>query len=361
MRSAFALGGLAGVNLHGAGFLRAALESDHRPALLSCTSGAIAWVAAYLEAAKLPRARGLAYLDAAAERLVAQTNPLPPFLRPFDASWLAVTGIPGIFTPATAAYWLRWMHGPPLSLDQLAERIFPARMYDPTRGDEWFAATASTLSAADIPVFTNSYAPAEGVEYVYCNPPALDLVRGKTKSAGLYKREGAVAPCRRYEPIDADALKAALWLFDYGFESDAEFAGTLHVDGAYHRQMIIDEFTMGTKETRPDAIFAVCPQRLQWDRPPRQAFEQAVFRTDMFMNASYAGEVALIEYVNRRLGEKPDAGRKVIQVLRVDNTIPVGFTDFFVERAEIYAASYAQGKACLTDVTVSGLQDAAGR
>ena len=53
VRVAFALGGLAGNNAHGAGFLQAALDENVRPNLISCTTGQILWVARYLDALKL--------------------------------------------------------------------------------------------------------------------------------------------------------------------------------------------------------------------------------------------------------------------------------------------------------------------
>jgi hypothetical protein len=46
----FALGGLAGNNAHGAGFLEAALKNNLKPVAISCTSGQIHWVYEYLRA-----------------------------------------------------------------------------------------------------------------------------------------------------------------------------------------------------------------------------------------------------------------------------------------------------------------------
>ncbi len=48
LRIAFALGGLAGHNAHGAGFLHAALTRGIDPDVISCTSGQIYWVYQYL-------------------------------------------------------------------------------------------------------------------------------------------------------------------------------------------------------------------------------------------------------------------------------------------------------------------------
>ena len=44
----FALGGLAGNNAHGAGFLQAALDTRVTPEMISCTSGQLLWVWYYL-------------------------------------------------------------------------------------------------------------------------------------------------------------------------------------------------------------------------------------------------------------------------------------------------------------------------
>ena len=45
---AFALGGLGWNNADGAGFLQAALDTNVRPMMMSCTSGQILWAFRYL-------------------------------------------------------------------------------------------------------------------------------------------------------------------------------------------------------------------------------------------------------------------------------------------------------------------------
>ena len=45
---AFAMGGLAGNNAHGAGFLQAALERRIQPKMISCTSGQIGRVNSFV-------------------------------------------------------------------------------------------------------------------------------------------------------------------------------------------------------------------------------------------------------------------------------------------------------------------------
>ena len=49
---AFALGGLAGNNAHGAGFLQAAIDAEIEPGMISFSSGQILWVFRYLQEKK---------------------------------------------------------------------------------------------------------------------------------------------------------------------------------------------------------------------------------------------------------------------------------------------------------------------
>lgn len=44
----FALGGLGGFNAHGVGFLQTASKLGVKPAIISCTSGMVAWTARWL-------------------------------------------------------------------------------------------------------------------------------------------------------------------------------------------------------------------------------------------------------------------------------------------------------------------------
>ena len=65
---AFALGGLAGNNAHGAGFLQAALDAGVEPLMISCTSGQIRWAFEYLRG---PAARNGASLRDVMEEMIA--------------------------------------------------------------------------------------------------------------------------------------------------------------------------------------------------------------------------------------------------------------------------------------------------
>src|SRR6267378_6619437 len=95
---AFALGGLAGNNAHGAGFLEAALKKNVEPTMISFTSGQILWVARYLACSK-PGAPGLRAL------LAEAIGELRAFHSPdLDLAKLSLWGKPGVFRPAGPAY-----------------------------------------------------------------------------------------------------------------------------------------------------------------------------------------------------------------------------------------------------------------
>ena len=69
----FALGGLAGNNAQGAGFLAAALDAKMTPTVLSCTSGQIYWTYLYLTALK--KGRNGDFLEEKMDEYLAETEP----------------------------------------------------------------------------------------------------------------------------------------------------------------------------------------------------------------------------------------------------------------------------------------------
>ena len=87
-----------------------------------------------------------------------------------------------------------------------------------------------------------------------------------------------------YRPIDADAVRSALWLSLYGFSN--RYQGETAIDGAYQRQLIV------SKLTSCDVIYAIKPQASAWQAVPGNLFEVQDFNTEMWINASFAAEVA---------------------------------------------------------------------
>src|SRR5215470_10942463 len=95
---AFALGGLAGNNAHGAGFLEAALKKQVEPTMLSFTSGQILWVSRYLACRK----SGTTGLRALLAEDIEQVRAF--HAADLDLAKLSLWGKPGVFRPAGADY-----------------------------------------------------------------------------------------------------------------------------------------------------------------------------------------------------------------------------------------------------------------
>jgi hypothetical protein len=102
---AFALGGLAGNNAHGAGFLQAALDTEARPEFISCTSGQILWVHRYLQARM--RGKPAAATTALRNELVRDIDEMERFHQPdLDLITLALFGRASIFRLSSHEYML---------------------------------------------------------------------------------------------------------------------------------------------------------------------------------------------------------------------------------------------------------------
>lgn len=238
---AMAVGGVGGFNAHDAGVLSAAHECGLTPDIITCTSGAIFWTHLFLTDPDSIRAQ--------VEQQAAEVNGA-------TALQVAVLGDPGVFRPAYASYLARWFtppSGPPVRA--LLDRLFPAQLYQPTLTPEFFTQVAEDLSRASTPVAFNAYAVSSGHELVFCNQAAfafLGLSPGHTRPHDIPGDDVVT----EYQPIDADAVRAALWLTLYGFAN--RYQGETAIDGAYQRQLIISELT------RCDVIYAIKPQASAW-------------------------------------------------------------------------------------------------
>ena len=106
----------------------------------------------------------------------------------------------------------------------------------------------------------NAYAVTSGRELVFCNQATFGFLG---LSPGHVRRHDIPGEdiSTEYRPIDADAVRAALWLTLYGFSN--RYAGETAIDGAYQRQLIMSELT------GCDVIYAIKPQASAWRaRPP---------------------------------------------------------------------------------------------
>jgi hypothetical protein len=313
---AMALGGLGGFNAHDAGVLAAAHECGLEPDIITCTSGAIFWTDLFLTNPGAIRDQVVQQVEA-----VSGAN----------AVEVAVLGDPGVFSPAYASWWERWFappSGPPLR--DLLDRLFPAQLYQSTRPETFFAQIAADFNAASTPIMFNAYAVTSGRELVFCNQAAfgfLGLSPGHVRPHDIPGEDIST----EYRPIDADAVRAALWLTLYGFAN--RYAGETAIDGAYQRQVIMSELT------GCDVIYAIKPQASAWRaRPPSNYFEVQDFNTEMSFNTSFAAEVAGLR------AARTAAAREPIRIEPITMHRPLGYFNYFVEKLPNYTEGYQQAR-----------------
>lgn len=323
-RTAFALGGLAGGNAFGAGFLAAAREFDVRPSAISCTSGMIVWTAHFLAGHDL-REELRAFL--------AEMPQAPEGAPAFSSQWMLAKGLPGVFRPATSEYWERWSGISPLTNPkQWADMLLPAQTWVPTRSPEFFAFIAETLAESNVAVMLNAFCPPTGLELLFINAAACEQ---------LGVEWGHQTMTTHYMPITAEAVEAALHLYSYGYERT--YFGLHLIDGAYHRQFILNELCELRMPHKPDALWIVRPQNSRWiGDMPSNYFEQRELETEIGMNSSYSMQLTRIELINRLLREgklRGDEFRQV-QVELFQFVGKRGFFDYFIESEDVFNMAY---------------------
>jgi hypothetical protein len=377
----FALSGLGGNNAHGAGFLAAAQDAagrgDDHPALfpnlkmITCTSGTIASVAAYLQGQDL-RAMVQAGIDA-----VDRATWLPrehwadPVRLALITGWVGVPGIFGPYAQALAQHVLTQTMAvaagtrPPLppTPEEWVNTVLSARMFIPQRPDADFEHWAEVFNHTHVGIAFNSFDPSAGEECLYVNEPGMGLIKQHhdpdARYHGKHKRS-------TYQPIDASAIKKALWLFWYGFDQPRQ-----HVDGAYARSIILNEATFA------DTIYAVKPVNHRWIGPlPQNALEVLDMQTELWMGTSYRLQRYQIDLINRLLaedrlrdaketGERAEASAEharispskqdrhlkdyhPVRVVPIEIQMQRGFFTYFVEDIEVFDAAYQQARELLS-------------
>lgn len=314
-RCAVALGGLAGNNAHGAGFMHGVQCSGVAPVLITCTSGQIRIVDAYLQ--------GLDLLAFTRQRL------LPPCGKATDAN-IAFNTLFWFRPPIRATLWpelpidlagnvLRsvgrfWSAPQDYSFWREALSLWPARTLQPWDTDGEFEEIAERFNAReDIGIVFNAYDFEQGVEHVYMNEQAFRLT-------GKRAQRSTSRPWVVYAPITAEALRDALRLYEYGFEDHPD-----QIDGAYIRDLIVSEIPHAD-----NAIATICvvrPQARGWKGPaPTSLIEREDLKTEVNFNGSYLGERQRIDWVNRLLeaAERSGVRPTLAEALRADPGNPLG-------------------------------------
>ncbi|RXF74801.1 hypothetical protein [Hansschlegelia zhihuaiae] len=331
---AFALAGLGGFNAHGAGFLAAAGQRLPDPGLVTATSGQILVLADWLEDRELKKTKALLFEG--------------PSSDPFAQLRTLVFGHRGVFEPAyrqaVARGWTPLGAGE-TPAEFLADRLWPAQLYAPTRTEETFREAAESFNRSSIGVVFNAYDFRTGFGALYGNDAARALWPEASKVEDVAPSQDPrirrPPPAKvGLRPIDAEAVKAALWLSLYGFDSLPRG----QMDGAYHRSCIVSEL-YGF-----DRVFAVRPLAFGWNEtdPPRNWFDVQDWQTEMWFSASYKAEIAGMSRINDLIaaGALIDPRFKPVELVEVAAPTPGGYFSYFVEQEQVFEDATEVANAC---------------
>jgi hypothetical protein len=406
----FALGGLAGNNAHGAGFLQAALDTGVTPEMISCTSGQLLWVWHYLRLLdndntvsgdgtlerrfqdELDKLSPLALIfDAvptpwpSTEEFVRRAADLSrdwPFARDFTWWWLTLFGKKDRYQPCFPSLSLDILRNAQQSTNDLLQKVLtgklgdaflveflaniaPNRVLKPDFSQEFFDNISYTFNCSEIGIVFNSYQPGscEGspgpVEYIHLNEVARKQLGREYGTPASYRAH------TKYAKITPDAVRSALWLYMYGFD-DAD----KRLDGAYYREMILSELCTPTI----DRIFAVRPLNAEWKGPLPSTFPAGKdLETEVSFNGAYIGERDKIDLMNKVGAEMRDILEQLtktgvpvpsqlrdkldkyhqIDVIDVDIETQRGYFDYVFEDMDTFRRGKALGRKRLSDATVA--------
>jgi hypothetical protein len=323
----FALGGLGGFNAYGVGFLQAARQLKVTPDILTCTSGMVAWAARWLD-------------DEDLEPLILekceQDTKFPPSLGWLNMLSVALLGSSGIARSALPEYLARLLT--PLTTreelsEQLLDRLLPAQVWAPVRRHEDLEHIARVLNKSTVPVAFNTVHLKSGRPYLHINPAAKEFLEVTDEQMGQ------VGGPRKYTPISTETVGGALWLYFYGFDNAAQqrLNPLGLVDGAYNRQFIISELH------KCNRIYTARALNTKWlDHPPRDYFDNEVFKDWLWVNSAYTAEVAGMETINQLIeeGTLKSEDYKTIELIEVQIPLSYGPFQQLYERKGVYELAF---------------------
>jgi len=306
-----ALGGLAGNNAHGAGVLQAFLERGVAPQMISCTSGQIFWVDQFLQAGGdnlEGKVKDFTRISNRLQEHIKESNPTG--IQAFDL-WLhlvdtdkerkiriAVLELPFLMMRNLCQSYVDLIgnfekfRNPWNFYFKMLTELLPARTLISQYSDDFYEGISKRLNKCEkIGILFNGYNVKEGREQVYLNRRAFEILGFKEhwRTDGVYQRPSRYRT--DYRPITPDAVRKALWIYEYGMPTDG---GTL--DGAYFRQMILDELA------RAKTIIAARPVNFKWVGTfPHSWIGQKDLKTEVNFNGSYAGEREKILSMNEMI------------------------------------------------------------
>lgn len=332
---AFALGGLAGNNAHGAGFLQAAMDLDLNPDIISCTSGQIYWVHQYLKEKK-----GHRDLRPILEKDIDESKPFK--INTLDLMKLAFFGKGDVFKPAFQDCMFEYSENLKnflyksatsfCDINPIPEAIglIPAKELNPGFPVDFFRSISTSFNNSETGIIFNTYEPVTGTETVYLNDSAAEKMKVKYGEYNKYRSR------TRYAKISHEAVEKGLWIYQYGFEPD-----TREIDGAYYRQIMLSELI------HADVIFVARPINHKWlGTLPTNRTALEDMKTEITFNGTYIGERDKIELINKLVAQNAFKEKKYkhIELNEVEIQSQEGYFDYIFEDMRVFDLSRAQSE-----------------
>ncbi|MFO0949869.1 MAG: hypothetical protein U0835_01695 [Isosphaeraceae bacterium] len=344
--TAFAVGGLAGNNAFGAGFLQAALDANVRPDLISCTSGQLLWVYRYLVALRGSAPREGVLRDQLQEDIRAHS---PTGVEPIDLAWMAMKGKRDEFRPTILETPLAMMSNWAAAMARITTNgladwhtlfscyrelatILPAQTLAPQFPESFFRDVSDEFnSSTGVGVAFNSFDVSEGEERVSLNERARTLLNVDYGESNRYR------PRSTYDRTTADAVRESLWIFEYGPPAK----GGERLDGAYYRQIMLSE--MAPART----IYVARPINFRWGQAvPTSWSRLQCLKTAVNFNGSYSAERDKILLVNK-LMRMPGVGEALkeegfheITLVELEIDRDPDFFDYARESLDVFDDAY---------------------
>ena len=405
----FALGGLAGNNGFGAGFLQQALDSEIIPQIISCTSGQVYWVAEYLSC--LRHNKTLADRKSLKETFVQHLSEQTPyglfiqeikhhfkikelvnlgemetfllrasekfpFSRDIVSIWLATHGKDEKFRLIPIQEWIEnitynilkagreilshTLDGTlgSVHLAQKCINTLPIRIAQPLFNDSFFANISqifnneSNYGKNGIGIVFNSYDPRQGIEYIYANSRAMEILGRKPEQKNSL-RENSI-----FKEIDDEghSVRSSIWLYQYGFPD-----GMTLSDGAYYREVLLGEVCAD----KIRQIYSVRPISSKWENTlPETYIEGEDYKTEIGFNGTFAGEMDKINLIRKVAKDFKEAMMKipknsnipqniikyfdnrypVIEIIQIEPTNNRGYFGYVFEDIDFFEYAYEKAK-----------------
>lgn len=359
----FALGGLAGNNAHGAGFLHAALVKQVKPSMISCTSGQIHWTYLYVKALResnyllleeeinkqtLVQKDYVDRIKTAAGFLMGQQliRLAYPSELAEDVLKTISSSLQKIYKDIIKEHNIRVF----MEIPRLFLNLVPGRLLAPNFPTEYLNQIAQNFNASDIGIIYNTYNPVSGCEHVHLNEAAkkklgvdydatdCDLDKEEVECEQRQAVESRYRYRTRYKEITAESVMDALWIYyAYGFDKSIHpiYRGTQEprIDGALYRQIVLSELVSANR------IYVVRPVNSRWKGAlPHNWPGNEDMKWEMMFNSAYMGERDKIHLINKLLHDKkvPEEYYHCIDLVELEIQTQEAYLEYAAESKDVF-------------------------